>query len=635
MIRRFSIPLIVLLTSIFLTAVGVWVIATGASERDSARFENATQATLDRLQERLDIYIALLHAAVGLFSGSAEVSREDFRAFAEAIGIPERYPGIQGIGYSRRVSSADTTALAAELWADGYPDFTIWPDDPRPEIHTIVFLEPRDRRNLEALGYDMHTQPVRAAAMDRARDSGEPALSGRVVLVQEIDLSARQAGFLIYNPVYAGGGTPQLAAERRERLAGFVYVPFRADDLFAGIFGREEQPRVAFDLYDGTVPSEEALLHSSQTFGTHPSPRPQFADTVQMIVAGHPWTLVFRSTPSFEDASRAHLIPLFGGLGFVVSLAMFGLTYLEMQSRERAEQNARRAERLSGRLREQADTLEIQIDEVRALNERMADVNQSLRTAHAEMESAKNEAESARAQADEANRAKSRFLTRMSHELRTPLNAIAGYVDLLDLGIRGPVTEDQRKDLDRIRRAQQHLLGLINDVLNFAKLEVGRIQFNIESIPLDTVLRDLDSLVIPLAATRGVEYRREPLALDVSVKADREKLLQVLLNLLSNAVKFTDGGGRVTLSATHSDSFVRLHVQDTGRGIPRENLRDIFEPFVQVGNGSNGVPEGTGLGLTIANEMAQAMGGRITGESEVGIGSAFTLEIPLAETERG
>ncbi|HEU4881768.1 MAG TPA: ATP-binding protein [Longimicrobium sp.] len=238
---------------------------------------------------------------------------------------------------------------------------------------------------------------------------------------------------------------------------------------------------------------------------------------------------------------------------------------------------------------------------------------------------------SARAEAEQANRAKSQFLASMSHELRTPLNAIGGYVELIELGLRGPTTPQQMTDLDRIKRAQQHLLGLINDVLNFARLEAGKIALELRDVPLVEVMDEVEALIEPQAADRGILYGRGDGGAEVMVRADREKLEQVLLNLLSNAVKFTGPGGQVSMDFSRADGQVRVHVRDTGCGIPAEKLDAVFEPFVQVDPDLTRTRQGTGLGLAISRELARAMGGDLTVESTLDEGSTFTVHLPAAE----
>jgi len=241
---------------------------------------------------------------------------------------------------------------------------------------------------------------------------------------------------------------------------------------------------------------------------------------------------------------------------------------------------------------------------------------------------ARAEADAARVAAEHANDVKAQFLAAMSHELRTPLNAIGGYVDLLELGIRGPVTDAQREDLDRIRRNQRHLLGLINNVLNFAKIEAGHVEYHFAEVRLHDILDGMYSLVAPQVRARGLEYEYRQCPPSVIVRADVEKVQQVLINLLSNAIKFTEPGGHVRLECHWTDTMANVRVVDTGLGIPASKLEAIFEPFVQVDQAFTREGQGTGLGLSISRDLARAMGGDIEVESVFGEGAVFTLSLP-------
>ncbi len=229
-----------------------------------------------------------------------------------------------------------------------------------------------------------------------------------------------------------------------------------------------------------------------------------------------------------------------------------------------------------------------------------------------------------------ASQAKSEFLASMSHELRTPLNAIGGYAELLAMGIRGSLNADQAQDIARIRRSQKHLLTLINDVLNFAKVDAGQAEYRLTAVPVDEALHDTESMIAPQILAKGLRYSYKGAGRAASVLADPEKLQQIVLNLLSNAVKFTDTGGSITLSATPSGSCIDIAVADTGAGIPTEKLEKVFDPFVQAERRLNQPQQGVGLGLAISRDLAHAMGGEITLVSTVGKGSTFTLSLPRA-----
>ena len=239
------------------------------------------------------------------------------------------------------------------------------------------------------------------------------------------------------------------------------------------------------------------------------------------------------------------------------------------------------------------------------------------------------------AEAERANRAKSAFLALMSHELRTPLNAIAGYVQLIDSGIYGPVTDGQREALSRVVRAEQHLLAIINDLLDFARIESGRIQYHSERVALKEAIAEAVGLVETQLGSKGLTCTTRLSSKPVLVMADPERLRQILLNLLSNAAKFTPSGGGITIevddSSPHNGSEPRLcvHVRDTGIGIPADKMDAIFEPFVQVDRErSSENQQGTGLGLPISRQLARAMGGDLTASSTPGEGSTFTLTVP-------
>ena len=258
------------------------------------------------------------------------------------------------------------------------------------------------------------------------------------------------------------------------------------------------------------------------------------------------------------------------------------------------------------------------------------------RRARIEAETVRAAAEDARNAADAANRAKSDFLAVMSHELRTPLNAIAGHVQLVEMGLHGPVTDAQAEALGRVARAQRHLLGLINDVLNYARLESGRVEYTLREVSLVETVREALPMVEPLFAAKDLALvvempRDDEEQHDAQVWADREKLAQILLNLLSNAAKFTEPGGRVTVElvgvadgSAPSEAAV-LRVSDTGVGIPPDKRESVFQPFVQLNRGLTSTHEGTGLGLAISRDLARGMGGNLTVDSTPGIGSTFTL----------
>jgi PAS domain S-box-containing protein len=244
------------------------------------------------------------------------------------------------------------------------------------------------------------------------------------------------------------------------------------------------------------------------------------------------------------------------------------------------------------------------------------------------------EAELARAKAEAANKAKMEFLAVMSHELRTPLNAIGGYAELLLMGLKGPVSEGQVHDLERIRKSQAHLLGLINDIMNFARLETGKVVFHPRLHRVRPILDAIESLTGPQMKKRGLSYAVVECADDMTVWGDAETIKQILINLVSNAIKFTPRGGRIEVRCDRIDGHAFFRIKDTGKGIPAEKLTEIFDPFVQVNPRYNRPQDGVGLGLAISRDLARGMQGDLGAESEVGVGSTFMLRLPASDPQQ-
>jgi signal transduction histidine kinase len=243
----------------------------------------------------------------------------------------------------------------------------------------------------------------------------------------------------------------------------------------------------------------------------------------------------------------------------------------------------------------------------------------------------RRESDRAKEMAESATRAKSDFLAVMSHELRTPLNAIGGYAELLELGVHGPVSKEQKQALERIQRSQRHLLGLINGVLNYTRVEAGIVSYDIKTVSVADAITSCEALVAPQLNTKKLKFDWNVTDPQLAVCADSEKLQQILLNLLTNAIKFTESGGHISVEGSAVNGSVHFNVTDTGRGIGEDHIAHVFEPFVQVDASFTRSHDGVGLGLAISRDLARGMGGDLTLVSKIDQGSTFTLELPRAD----
>lgn len=334
--------------------------------------------------------------------------------------------------------------------------------------------------------------------------------------------------------------------------------------------------------------------------------------------------LLLRGRSGEEVAVLANAVRRERGGGWVTDAVLLRL--IERRKFEDALLEARRA------AEEATREVLAQHREVQLANEQLERQALELELIQEQLVQQATELERQRSLAEDANHAKSSFLAMMSHELRTPLNAIGGYVQLLEMGVHGPVTDAQAEALGRVTRSQQHLLRLINDLLNLARIESGRVDYDLRAILLDDIVQATLPMIEPQLAGRGLRYESN-VPPELVAEADLEKVQQILLNLLSNASKFTPAGGCVRVEARvarDDKDIVELEVSDTGVGISPDHLEQIFEPFVQVEDSKAGRVEGSGLGLSISREMARGMGGDITATSTVGVGSTFVIRLRKA-----
>ncbi|MEW6704864.1 MAG: CHASE domain-containing protein [Pseudomonadota bacterium] len=569
------VPALVFALTLLVTGSMAMYLLRAIERSDAGNFAHEVERTAQAMQERLDLTLTLLRGAAGLFTATEHVSREEFHHYVSRLRLGEQYHGIQGIGYTVRLAPEDVAAFEQQQRDAGLPQFRVWPDTPRDEYHSIVYLEPQDARNRAAMGYDMFTHPVRRAAMEAARDSGRPRATGKVVLVQEIH-EDKQAGFLIYLPVYGPAHDPGTVQQRRQALRGFVYSPLRVGDLLRGVRGSSLQ-HLDYALYDGETASPGTLMRR-----THDDPRrtARFLAQRTLQVAGRSWRVEFSSRPEFEALSSRRFAPWAFAASLAASLLLAGITSLQVRRRHAAQQLAR------------AGARNIALVQQLRLNARRKD----------------------------------EFLAMLGHELRNPLAPIVSSVGALK---RGVATDRAQRLYEIIERQARQLTHLVNDLLEAGRITTGRIMIRPRSMVIDEAVRNATEALQVELQRRGQRLQIQHRGTPAPLQADPIRLAQVLGNLLHNASKFSPHGATLELHIDERPDHLVLQVADPGRGMSPETQEQVFELFMQGDRPEDMTHGGLGIGLALVKHLVELHGGQVTAHSEGrGRGSVFTVTLP-------
>jgi signal transduction histidine kinase/CHASE1-domain containing sensor protein/CheY-like chemotaxis protein len=366
--NRVILPYLILVLGFCFTLLVYYYFSKLTREQDRISFDRSVQEIQDQIRLRIATSITLLHSGTGLFAASDSVTAREFDRFVQQLDLEKNYPGVLGMGFSRRFSADEKDDVIADMERQRIAGFHIWPSDsPRNEYNAILYLQPATDANKKAVGYDMGTEAVRRQAMDAARDSGKPTASGRVTLIQE------QQGFLIYMPVYRKGIQVDNESKRRQRLIGFVYSPFRAHEFLAEV-SRAKNYDVNFQVYDGEVKAENLL--SPPDSASENSGKPLFSDQKPLDIAGHQWTVLYTTKPSFDKRSSRSIPKYTLIIGGLLSLLFFAVTRAEVQARSRAERSAEEVKNSATTIRKTLNERERAETALRETSEALRDADQ-------------------------------------------------------------------------------------------------------------------------------------------------------------------------------------------------------------------------------------------------------------------
>ena len=573
-------PILVLLVSLSLTGVATAVLSRSVDEVERLQFEEAVSTVHRSIEERLTAYGETLVAGAALFAAvEGPIDADAFRRFEERFSPHVRHAGMQGYGYTETVRREERAAFEQALSKPGSA-FRIWPAGERPEYQPVTYLYPEDDRNRAAHGFDMLSEPTRARAMMRARDTHALSLTGRVTLVQEIDEDV-QPGFLMYVPVYDWAGSVDTVAHRRDALRGFVYAPFRARDMFDSVEGAREHPLVAFRAFDGEPSPESELYSSKDAVFTDTAPERLIARPLE--VGGRKWTIEYTPTERITALAHREAVPAVALLGILASLGVFVLALRENRARVRT------AIALSERERSE--------EELRA-----------------------------------ANRAKDEFLAMLGHELRNPLAATRTALEVMRS--TGTIEGEAAHALAAAERQVGRQKDLVDDLLDVSRVSRGVIELRKRTVDLRGIVADAVASLQRRAENNQLTLTYEGGEAPVPVLADPTRIDQVVQNLVTNAIKYTPRGGSIAVTVRREGERAALSVKDDGIGIEPDAIERVFELFTQVDTSIERSRGGLGIGLTLTRRLVESHGGTVRAESAGrNRGSEFIVELPLGEDD--
>lgn len=601
------------------TTIGVCYYFKQEEESKSEKeFDLICNEIKSKIITRINLQEQFLHSGSSLFESSQSVSRNEWKLFNKFSKMNEDQTGVQGFGYSTIVKKEQLKNHISTIRKQGFPKYTVFPEGERAIYTSIIYLEPFDEKNANAIGYDMFSESVRRKAMVQARDYDIPVLSGKVALLKTTQKDV-QAGTLMYVPVYKDG-TVSTIAERRAAIIGWVYIPFRMDDLMKSILGGRyliDKTNIRLQVYDDETITQKALLFDSQKNDIKNNNETKIRTQILPVLFNKKrWTLVFSQTSEnpFYYSPKI-LIILIGGI--IISLLLFALFYSLHLTKKRAKIIA---QKLS------LDLL-VKNHEYEQMNQTLNKNYKKLISSKDKLDKTNAELQKAKVKAEESDRLKSAFLANMSHEIRTPMNGILGFTKLLkedNLDV-----QQQKNYIEIIEKSGNRLLGIINDIVDISKIEAGQMKVSHSRTNVDEQMQYIQTFFRPETQDKGIQFiLKKPLfKKETIISSDCEKLYAILINLVKNAIKYTVRG-TIEFGYEIKGDYIEFFVKDTGIGISKDRQKAIFERFIQADFNDIMARQGAGLGLAIAKAYVELLGGKIWVESEIEKGSTFYFTIP-------
>ncbi len=591
--KNANFPYWVLAISIFLTFALTYNFYQNALNKDSIRFANEVGRVQTQIENKINLYVALLKGGRGFVESATDLNRENFSKYIESLEVERNYGGMQGIGYTKIISLNEQVDLTNRMLAEGYTEFRIFPEADKKYYQPVIYLEPQNEANKKAVGFDMSAETSRREALEQARDTATAVASARVKLVEEDEENAK-TGFLIFLPIYKNGGASGNLEERRKNLSGYIYSSFRANDFLSEIQKNTTTYDIAIRIYDAENKKENLLAQTvlGDNQNSDNNMEGNYSSVKELEVAGKKWILEYGTLPTFAQQSSVGWTILIFLSGLIFSLLLFAITYWEVSARATLQKTA-------------AELFELQGQKQILLEKE----------------------QKARLSAEQANKTKDEFIAIVSHELRTPLNAIAGWTNILKM--ENLSLNTKKLALEKIEKNLRSQTKLVEELLDYSQIISRTTNLEDSQINFSEMFENVFQEFAPIAEEKRIELIKDNRLNGQMILGD-EKIKLVIHNLFSNAVKFTDAGGRISAVVSEDQGSVLMSIKDNGKGISWEFLPHIFERFRQADNSITRNFGGLGLGLAISNHIVKLHNGTIEANSDgKGKGSVFTVRVPI------
>lgn len=624
--RRLHWVVSVVFTGLLLTFALFWVVRQVELDAFKTRLESDISLRTDTITNNIDHSLLITLALRSHFEASEKVSRKAFATFSKPF-LNERSE-IKALSWNPRIAYPQRRNFEQHEQKELNAEFFIYARDStgqklpalmRDFYYPVQYIEPIVE-NLKALGFDVGSNPVRLAALEQARDTGKPASTERIKLVQEDN---QNYSVLLFNPLFAKDIPANSAEERGKALLGFTVAVINIEKLISSALEKTKPIGLPFELLDLSAPHEKQFLYRwiprIQENSSWITPLLPKAPTImkEFTFCGRNWGVNYTPSHAYMLQNYPLAYWLLLPSGTLISI-LLGLYFRNLHTQQQ------KLEELV-----LARTAALQSSETR-LRELNAHLEDRVNDRTMELETTMHELSQAKESAEAANRAKSIFLANMSHEIRTPLNAVLGFSQI---AMHDPtLSQENRHNLQIVNHSGEHLLTLINDILDVARIEAGRMTITNTIFDLPALLVKVVEMCTPKAGAKKLHLTHEPGEnLLQYVLGDEGKIRQILINLIDNAIKFTQSGGVSLRSRTclrDGQNWLEIEVEDSGQGIAPEDIDRIFVAFEQA-ELNRAKQGGTGLGLTISRKFANLMGGDLTVTSQMGHGSCFHLSIPV------